>query len=310
MRTLGYDTFKEEMGYQRMQRCINANDDIVVVIGGNEGSGKSIFGLALCDIDPTFTGKQIYYFWKDYLRAIQHTIRATVKSYNKDDLTKFNIAGLKEEELNDESGEALTPGSCLLYDESGTQMFNRSAMTAQNVAQVKMFITNRFLRLIHILCVPKVRSLDKYIREERIRFLFWIHKENETDMRTHTRYCYVWSRQSFNAMTKMPRWWMMFDNQHNIEALNPDFKMKLPDFLNDKYIKNEVVEEYNIKKSLFNLKQANEMSNEDVDGKPAKAKVNYEELRVKSGESLWDWVKRTNKPPGSYKTYAKQDYVA
>jgi hypothetical protein len=304
MKTVTFDWLLNELSYQREMRCINANEDVLNVIGGNEGSGKSVLGMAMCMIDPDFSAQNIYYFWKDFLQANMNTIKLLAKNLTKEEFEKYNEYGIKLEDVTVIEGCTHKPGDCLLYDESGTQMFNRSAMTKQNSQQVKLFIANRFLRLIYFLCVPKVRSLDKYIREERLKFLFWVHKENSPDMVTCKRYCYVWSRQSFNNMTKIHNWFKMFDSCSNIESLYPDFKILIPNLLDGKYIPEIILKEYNAKKILFNLRQTIDMSSTDTDSF-VKPKKDWSLMKPLDGEDCWAWSARTGRSPNAFKSWCK-----
>ena len=304
---LPFEAIWEEFKFQRLKRCLEGSEDIVIVICGNEGSGKSILALALATIDDGFTGKQIYYLWKNYLKANQDTIRNLAKLMPKEIIDKYNVYNLDDKDINTPDCEPLKEGSCLVYDESATQMFNRAAMSKSSISQVKLFISNRFLRLIHFLCVPKIGSLDKYVRDERVKFFILVVKENLPDTNTAVRTAHVWSRQSYVSMQGTPMWRKMLNEPASLLRIcPPDFSCTLPNLTEPKYIKSEVLEEYMAKKILFNLKQTKDMGLEnEADEIKEKPKKDFTHLRPLPEEECWMWSERTGRSPTAFKTWCK-----
>jgi len=282
---------------------------MVFAISGDEGSGKSTLAMALCGIDPGFTSSRIYYFWREYLKANQDAIKDLARHIPKADFDRNNVYDIRPEDLTTETINPPAPGSFLLYDESATQMFNRAAMSDSNIQQVKLFIANRFIRLVHLLCVPKVTSLDKYIREERLKYFIYIVKRNSPDLDPNkAEYtAYVWGKESIAAMGEAPQWKKQFKDQEKIEKnLCPDFKITLPNLENPKYINPEILRDYKAKKTLYNLRQTLDVEKQ-VEDKETKPKIDYSTLIVQPGETKAGWVKRTGKSPTSYQHYRCPD---
>jgi len=300
MITISFDQLLKEYQVQREARCISGEDDIVTILSGGEGSGKSMMGLALSKCDPGFVGSQVYYFWKDYRQANLQAAKSFLAEYKLKELKEWNDYGLTEEDLKVEGEITIHPGSSLLYDESATQLFNRSAGSSENIEQVKLFISNRFNRLVHFLCVPKVKSMDKYIREERLRFFIFIFKKTFNNFRDVERTAYVWSAESYQNMMLRRNWERCFRNEKNIAKVGmPDFKVKVPDLIEGGYIPKGLLREYKGRKVLFNIAQIKRMEEDGA----VKAQVDYEALMVQPGESKADWVARTKRSPASYNNY-------
>jgi hypothetical protein len=231
---INFNNFKAQLFEQRESRCIDKKQDLVIVVCGNEGSGKTIFSLGLGGVDPKFyDGFQVYFEWYNYLK-VQNDF---IKYINK---------------LSDSS--PINFGSVLVYDEAGTQLHSRSSMA--NTDQIKMYIANRFLRLIHILNIPKINSLDKYVREERVKIFVWIDYNADTGRRI----AYVYGKESLGRIYNRPYWWQLFTNTNwLITTVKPDYAIQIPNLIGPRYIPTAFHERYEIEKAKFNLGLTNEM---------------------------------------------------
>lgn len=300
MTKIGFKQLHEEMQYQREWKTLKDDEDIVIVVCGYEGSGKSKFACALASIDPGFNEKQIYYLWENYLHANTLAIKNKVRKIPHRLFELCNEYDLSLEDLKGESNN-LEAGSALLYDEAGTQLHARSFQSKGNIDQVKLFISNRFLSMIHILCVPKLGSLDRYVREERIKFFVWMQKEYSIDLKEKTRVAYVWSKTNYMNIMNQPYWWQLFSNTDKlINVCPPDYEVYVPNFdskNSQKYVPHELWERYSVKKELFNLHQCLRMEEGDEEKKDSADKF------VKDGEEKKEWCKRTGLSPVSYRRY-------
>jgi len=275
--TIGFNRVVELFQTARQDRCIDLNEDLVIVVSGDEGSGKTLFSMAIAySIDPNYSGKQVYYEWMDYVSAQYDALKAQIDGVDS----------------------SLGVGSALLYDEAGTQLHSRSSMSKGNIDQVKLFISNRFLRFVHILNVPKPGSLDKYVRNERLKYFVWIDRKLDyyNEKVRATRVAYLWSKNSYMRIYENPYWWQLFNNLGKlIKLCPPDFRCKIPNLVQDKYIPQQLLDEYMTKKQEFNLKQMEEMQGKKEIEKISKI--------VLPNESKQQWADRTGLSPASYGMY-------
>jgi len=65
-------------------------------------------------------------------------------------------------------------GDVIIFDEAGTNLFSREAMTSMNRILVKAFMISGLKNVCIILCLPSFFLLDSYIRNHRINLLFYI----------------------------------------------------------------------------------------------------------------------------------------
>jgi hypothetical protein len=306
--TIGFDKILEEMKIQREQRCFKHNGDLVISICGPEGSGKSLFALALaCAIDPSFTGKHVYYDWESYVAANLGCISQRMGGMDPAMLGKYNDYGIDLSEVSKvEADTTIKQGSVLLYDEAGVGMFNRSAMSQGNVEQVRMFISNRFLNLVHILCVPTPNSIDKYIREQRTKFLIWV--ECMGSIFEPDRVMFLYSRQNYTRLLNQDGWWKLFNTGASLmcKVVHPEYRVVLPDLTRpwgDRvFIPAQIYEEYHARKSLYHFKQTKEMLEPQGEGSGPK-QIDHTARIVSLGEDQLSWVKRTGLHPRDYYQY-------
>lgn len=304
-----YDELHDFFAKQRDIRCINDDEDIVCIVTGKERSGKSTLCISLSGIDPNFSIRQIYYFWKDYRLANQACIKYKIKQMmSPEDIVKYaaEFQLNPDDLLKDDTIKELNipTGSCLVYDEAATQMFNRSAMTKQNIQQVKLFISNGFLSLIHFMCLPKIRNIDPYIRNERLRFFIWVDKQRDIETRVPTRVAYIWSQDSYISMTKNYDWQKILNNinEKTEYLLNPDIKVELPDL--KKHINPQLWDEYAKKKLMYNQKQITDMSLEETRVEQKEKKKDYSNRKPLPGEDAWAWSTRTGLSPEAFKNWS------
>lgn len=286
----------------RQAKCLNYNDDIVIIVSGDEGSGKSTLSLALAQqIDPNFTANQIYYQWKDYIAAQIVALQNQIKDLPEELVNQYkDHYELTNEDLNAQHTN-LGPGSVLVYDEAGTQLHSRSSMSKGNIDQVKLFISNRFLRFVHILNVPKPGSLDRYVRHERVKYFIWVDRKYLDNMTKQKRVAYMWSKQAYMRIYESQYWWQLFNDLGKLcKVAPPNFRCLLPNIPNSDYLDNSLVEQYDTNKALFNLKQMKEMT----EGKKKEPKQNNSiDKFVKPEEDMNKWCKRTGLSPSSYQRY-------
>ena len=310
MLEMTYEELHAFFAEQRQVRCLEDDEDIVNVVTGKERSGKSTLCVALSDIDPNFNLSQIYFFWKDYRAANQACIKYKIKHMMTEDeirtfATQFQ---LNPDEIlkNDEIGELdIQPGSCMTYDEAATQMFNRAASSTQNQQQVKLFISNGFLSLIHWMCLPKIRNLDIYIRNERLRFFIWVDKQRNIETRVPVRIAYLWSQDSYIDMCKNYDWQKILNNisDKTIGILSPDIKCVLPDL--KRHIGKELWDNYTKKKLMYNLKQTMDMAATEQKAEQKDKSKNYADRKPRDGEDCWTWSSRTGLSPTSFDYWNK-----
>lgn len=305
----------------RQKKTVEKTDDIVIGCCGDEGSGKSTFSQALGGIDPNFhrnyidDQQQIYFLWKHYVEANKAAIRNRIdeikadcppKIFNKL-MSKYDLEAEDLQQQTDKNID-LQPGSVMLYDEAGTQMFNRAAMTQKNIDQVLLYISNRFLRIIHILNVPKPRSLDLYVREERLKYFIYIDKQYSQDLENVERVAYIWGKAAYKRMLYTPYWWTLLGGNFKqlLVKCPPDFRIEIPNLVGENTptleyrIPSEAKRIYDAEKAMFNLKQSLDMSEtkEEDNGKQTIEQMLME--LPKQGEDYQDYCKRTGKGKSTF----------
>jgi len=70
-------------------------------------------------------------------------------------------------------------GDVIIFDEAGTNMFSREAMTSLNRTLVKSFMISGLKNVCIIFCIPSFFLLDSYIRNHRVDLLFHIPKRGK-----------------------------------------------------------------------------------------------------------------------------------
>lgn len=114
----------------------NNDYDTVIVIDGEEGSGKSNTGTQLAlRLDPTFDPDTTIYNHEDWAKRPAHKQK-----------------------------------NVLLIDEGGDLGFSRDWNVLANKELVKFMMVARQLNQTMIFCIPNIYWLDKYFREHRTRY--------------------------------------------------------------------------------------------------------------------------------------------
>jgi len=133
--------------------------DIVCIIFGREGVGKSSLALTIAEIIHEKQGiefdikKQIHYSLKAWKNA----------TYNQ------------------------RSGSVQIVDEGSRFLFSRTAMKGETVQAVQFIQDCRKFRKIHLICNPSLTTVDKYFREMRIHSAFHITSRGRVTL-YHGRY--------------------------------------------------------------------------------------------------------------------------
>jgi len=100
--------------------------DVVLILDGREGGGKTTFGCQLCKlIDPTFDLDRVVFDAEEFYKC----------------------------------ANTLPPGSALLMDESMNVLFSRAAMSSTNIGMVRMLAMCRAKRLFIVLIIPTSRLI-------------------------------------------------------------------------------------------------------------------------------------------------------
>ncbi len=116
--------------------------DHVLVVDGEEGSGKSTFAFQLAKIlDPNFNLSKVCFTPDEFINA---------------------VTSAKKHE-------------CIVYDECGTGLSSRSSLSEVNILLVNLMMEMRSRNLFVILVMPTYYMLDKYCVLHRAKGLFHIY---------------------------------------------------------------------------------------------------------------------------------------
>lgn len=331
METISYPEWHGIMKEHRDIKCIEQNQDMPIVFTGDEGSGKSTLSLALGGIDPDFfkhyknRQEQVYFLWDKFLEANQLcTVNSCLKALNniqeeKRDQIKSTLLkkyGISEKKLEvPEERLILEEGSYLQYDEAGTQMFSRDHQTKAVKDQVKLFISNRSNRMVYALNIPKIKYLDKYVREERIKYFVFIKVSfPNDDLRNPLRVAYIWGRDRYLRMINHPYWWQLFHTNMGklFKISDPNFRIELPRLVGaNKPIPQDIYDIYMAEKTMFQLKQSIEMRGEAQEGgtgpkknnTPGPGPLDLDERKPRPGESRLEYCERRRCSPSTADKY-------
>jgi len=125
--------------------------DYLLIIAGDTGTGKSMFGLQLLETWYKVILKQEF----DEKRVEQ------INSDYKNFLTKFQEIG--KYDMN-------------IYDEGGTALDSKDFMTKMSKDLSKLFNVFRAKRFFSVIILPNYFNLNKTFRENRLRGLVYISK--------------------------------------------------------------------------------------------------------------------------------------
>jgi energy-coupling factor transporter ATP-binding protein EcfA2 len=140
---------KEYLGYlfnsvmyliaYKCYRRLCKNNDVVVVITGREGTGKSTLAMKFCMlVSPTFSLKHICFNRGQFFNGLDQC--------NKKD--------------------------SFLLDEGNLIIFGRDYASKGSKNTIKLFSTMRQKNVMTIIAVPSFQTLDTYIRKHRVHFMF------------------------------------------------------------------------------------------------------------------------------------------
>lgn len=284
------------------------NDDQVLLICGDEGKRKSTFTTATyCEVARKrgeIPNKDfLCYSWEEYRIANLFGLKyALEKLVDKEQAVKlladYGISDLYAPEYQKIWDKKLNikKGDILIFDEAGTQINARDAMSSVNKDFNSLMISNRFIGLFHFLNVPKPMSLDVYPREQRARGMVWCCAKYNQDITERKSRIYYYTKDTYSEIFCQKRYWNLFSNEDKlIRAVPPDFEItELGDMRS--YIPKDIITYYDARKWAFNV--ANILNTFESN----KNKFDEEKL-VKFGESKADWFARTKLAPTYYSAY-------
>ncbi len=115
--------------------------DHVILVDGQEGSGKTVFTLQQALIlDPKFTLDKVCFTPQEFIKAVTNA----------------------------------KPHSCIVFDEAFTGLSSRSSLTEMNQLLVALMMEMRQKNLFIILVMPSFFMLDKYAVLHRAKGLFHV----------------------------------------------------------------------------------------------------------------------------------------
>lgn len=195
------------------------DQDYVMVVTGCEGSGKSLLSFFLAqEINRGLSIDQICFTGKEYLEFQAKCIDSEVEK-----------------------------GSVIVFDEGGTQMLSRKAMDVENIELTSVFIANRFLNLVHIINVPKLKYLDIYVREERLQLMLYTWYDVIGDYERLRRRCAVITKPTLMKILESNRRW--YTGAHNRWIRYADVIFDIPDLR--ERIPQDLMMAYLQKKKIF-----------------------------------------------------------
>lgn len=281
---ISFDDFLNLLNKKYVEFCFKKNGDMVIILGGSEGSGKSLLGLAVgSKNDKKFKGEHVYYGGGEYSLAILGAYKQKTKRWSPEQLEKYNKKLTIIDIPDDKIDKTINKGTNLLYDEGSQGLFNRRSMDPDQIDQVTIFTINRVLNLCHIICIPDPSTLEKYIKKFRVKIFIWVQEIGGRRM------AYMWNRKSFIRMSLRRD----FEDIVNggIEKMSkcswPNFCCEIPVLVNETkdengfigyestgYISAGVLEYYHINKDFEGMDAVSNMNilkkHVDGNGKPPK----------------------------------------
>jgi len=213
---LSFDEWIDYIILTQQQKVLRQNEDLVALVCGYEGNGKTTFTLATyCGVCKELGIKPrqdlIFFQWDEYLKTCYAAIKQKKMMLPKDYLEEAaEDSGIDLEQLERDLEKLshvkkVDKGDFLIYDESGTQNFAREAMSRGNINQAKLMMANRFLQLMHWWNLPTPVACDKYVREHRAKMLVWVdsYYTSSSDMMwdQKVRNIYIWGKESYTLST-------------------------------------------------------------------------------------------------------------
>lgn len=122
--------------------------DWVGVVDGDEGSGKSVLAMQICqELDPSFDVDRIVYNAEDFINKIKNAKK----------------------------------GQAILLDEGYASANARASLSEVNRALVALATEMRQKNLFVVICIPSFFDLDKYFAIHRSRALFHVYFNHAGD---------------------------------------------------------------------------------------------------------------------------------
>lgn len=147
---LRFDYILIHRAYKIWQNLQNEGDHFSLIVG-DEGTGKSTLGAQFCAwISPNMNLEDISYNMKSYVKKL------------KEIASTYKIGEIDKEDKS------------VLLDEGGIDLYSRDAMKLSNRILSKTFMVQRFLNIHTCICLPHYWSLDKFVRNHRIKTLIII----------------------------------------------------------------------------------------------------------------------------------------
>lgn len=164
--------------------------DWFVIVDGEEGSGKSVFGFQIAKvIDPNFTHEQIAFTSNDFIRLV--------------------IKAKKNQ--------------CIVFDEAFTGLSSRTALSEINNMLVSLMMEMRQKNLFIILIMPSFFMLDKYCVLHRSKGLFHVYIQHGKRgfwhfyNRKRTKLLYLMGKKFYDYSKPKPIIFGRFQDQYMID---------------------------------------------------------------------------------------------
>jgi hypothetical protein len=127
-----------EWGEWVERQLLKGDVDVVLLSVGDEGSGKSTFGIQICKaVDKNFDASHICFELDDFIRKLKELPR----------------------------------GSAVLLDESGDHLMSREAMGGRRISTLKELMKCRALNKFIVLNISYLPLMEKYVRSFRARVM-------------------------------------------------------------------------------------------------------------------------------------------
>jgi len=187
------------------ENFVLANEqDIVTLVCGYEGSGKSILTYYLGDqLDPDFSLDRIPFSLEEYFEIER----------------KWASDGWEKKR-----------GSVLVLDEGGSELLSRNYMDKKQKKFINDMIRNRYMSLFRFICVPKPKYMDVYIREERVQNVLYTYYDLDDEYNITNRYAVLITKSSWSQMLEERNWKSYFySSKKLINSKYVDGVFKIPD---------------------------------------------------------------------------------
>lgn len=306
------DEFLDKIKSVYKRFCFKKNGDLIIVISGPEGAGKSMLALAIsCDLDGKFSAKHIYYGAEDYVLANLGAYKQKRKGMDQAKLEEYNHKKLNLDLIPDSIIDlTIKQGTVLLYDEAAQGLFNRRSMSGDTIDQVVLFTNNRQLNLCHALCIPDPSTLEKYVKKFRIKVFIWV--EDIQTEKGEVRTAFIWNKKSYLRMGLRNDFEEIVAGGYKkmCKISPPNFCLEIPNLKGEnKYIPTQIQEAYDYTKinestnSISTLSILKKLTETDEPIAEEKKKTDHVGLLVLPDETREEWVKRTNQYPILYTSY-------